>query len=124
MIYGIYLDCRMPIPCNKIGRWPALFLTLTLPCGSHYTTLHYSTLLWGGHFITLHYSTLLYSTLGRSFHYFTLLYTIGDIVLYFTLNVCALWWQVVIFLSRLLFGIQPLWFCGPSHELFCVCELL
>src|SRR5258706_8015760 len=109
--------------CNKTGRWPALFLTLTLPCGSHYTTLHSSTLPCGGHFITLHYSTLLYFTLGQSFHYFTLLYTTGDIILYSTLHVYALWWQVVISLSRLLCGIQPLWLCGPYHDLLCVWEL-
>src|SRR5258706_11728944 len=83
----------------------------------HYTTLHY----FGAVF---HYFTLLYSTLGRSFHYFTLLYTIGDIVLYFTLHMCALWWQVVISFSRLLCGIQPLWLCGPYHDLLCVWELL
>src|SRR5258706_10397904 len=83
----------------------------------HYTTLHY----FG---VVFHYSTLLYSTLGRSFHYFTLLYTTGDIILYLTLHMCALWWQVVISLSRLLCGIQPLWLCGPYHDLLCVWELL
>src|SRR5258706_9870565 len=92
--------------CNKTGRWPALFLTLTLPCGGHYITLHYSTLPWGGHFITLHYSTLL----GTLF--LTLLY------------MCALWWQVVISLSHLLCGIQPRWLCSPYHDLLCVWELL
>ena len=63
-------------------------------------------------------------TLWRSFHYFTLLYITGDIIPYFTLHVCALWWQVVISLSRLLCGIQPLWLCGPYHDLLCVWELL
>src|SRR5258706_10782072 len=37
---------------------------------------------------------------------------------------CALWWQVVISLSRLLCGIQPHWLCGPFHDLLCVWELL
>src|SRR5258706_6085716 len=73
---------------------------------------------------SFHYFTLLYFTLGRSFHYFTLLYITGDIILDFTLHVCALWWQVVISLSRLLCGIQPLWLCGPYHDLLCVWELL
>src|SRR5258706_10422817 len=67
--------------CNKTGRWPALFLTLTLPCGGHYITLHYSTLLWGG--LSLLYSTLLYlwavfSLLYTTLHYwghYSLLYT-------------------------------------------------
>src|SRR5258706_6805916 len=45
--------------CNKTGRWPALFLTFPLPCGSLFITLHYSTLPCGGLFITFHYSTLL-----------------------------------------------------------------
>src|SRR5258706_13680857 len=63
----------------------------------------------GGHFITL--------------HYFTLLYITWDIVLYSTLHVCALWWQVVISLSCLLCGIWPLWLCGPYHDLLCVWEL-
>src|SRR5258706_6093535 len=56
--------------CNKTGRWPALFLTLSLT-------------LWR----SLHYLTLLYITLGRSFHFFTLLGT-----LFFTfLYICALY---------------------------------
>src|SRR5258706_13614519 len=59
-----------------------------------------------------------------SFHYFTLLYITWDIILYFTLHVCALWWQVVISLSRLLCCIQPRWLCGPYHDLLCVWELL
>src|SRR5258706_9250394 len=93
--------------CNKTGRWPALFLTLSLT-------------LWR----SLHYITLLYSTLGQSFHYFTLLYITWDFILYSTLHVCALWWRVVISLSRLLCGIRPLWLCGPYHDLLCVWELL
>src|SRR5258706_3309014 len=72
--------------------------------------------------ITLHYTTLHY--FGTIFHYFTLLYITGDIILYSTLHMCALWWQVVISLSRLLCGIQPLWLCGPYHDLLCVWELL
>src|SRR5258707_7363420 len=95
------------------------YLSLTLWRSLHYITLLYSTL--GRSF---HYFTLLYFTLGRSFHYFTLLYITGDIILYSTLHVCALWWQVVISLSRLLCGIQPLWLCGPYHDLLCVWELL
>src|SRR5258706_11860325 len=59
--------------------------------------------------VVFHYFTLLYFTLGRSFHYFTLLYITGDIILDFTLHVCALWWQVVISFSRLLCCIQPRW---------------
>src|SRR5258706_16440979 len=59
--------------CNKTGRWPALFLTLTLPCGGHYITLHYSTLPWGGLFITLHYSTLHWGDLFITLHDSTLL---------------------------------------------------
>src|SRR5258706_2226658 len=82
--------------CNKTGQWPTLFLTFPLLCG--------------GHFITL--------------HYFTLLYITWDIFPYFTLHVCALWWQVVISLSRLLCGIQPRWLCRPYHDLLCVWELL
>src|SRR5258706_6797887 len=62
--------------------------------------------------------------LWQSLHYFTLLYIIGDIIPYFTLHVWALWWQVVISLSRLLCGIQPRWLCGPYHDLLCVWELL
>src|SRR5258706_2388862 len=93
--------------CNKTCWWPDLFLTLSLT-------------LWR----SLHYITLLYSTLGRAFHFFTFLYINRDIVLYFTLHVCALWGQVVISLSRLLSGIQPLWLCGPYHDLLCVWELL
>src|SRR5258706_11010317 len=119
------------IQCNKTGRWPALFLTFPYPCGGHYITLHYSTLPWGGHYITLHYSTLhwgglslLYSTLLYFGAIFTLLYITGDIILYSTLHVWALWWQVVISLSRLLCGIQPRWLCGPYHDLVCVWELL
>src|SRR5258706_1940071 len=73
---------------------------------------------------SFHYFTLLYFTLGRSFHYFTLLYITGDIIPYFTLHMCALWWQVVISLSRLLCGIQPRWLCGPYHDLLCVWELM
>src|SRR5258707_6014186 len=95
------------------------YLSLTLWRSLHYITLLYSTL--GQSF---HYFTLLYFTLGRSFHYFTLLYITGDIILDFTLHVCALWWQVVISLSRLLCGIQPRWLCGPYHDLLCVWELL
>src|SRR5258706_15698712 len=72
--------------------------------------------------ITLHYTTLHY--FGTIFHYFTLLYITGDIILYSTLHMCALWWQVVISLSRLLCGIQPLWLCGPYHDLLCVWQLL
>src|SRR5258706_12792964 len=64
----------------------------------------------GGHYITLHYFALLYITWG--------------IFLYFTLHVCALWWQVVISLSRLLCGIQPRWLCGPYHDLLLVWGLL
>ncbi len=63
-------------------------------------------------------------TLWLSFHYFTLLYITWDIFPYFTLHVCALWWQVVIPLSHLLCGIQPRWLCGPYHDLLCVWELL
>jgi len=63
-------------------------------------------------------------TLWLSFHYFTLLYFTWDIFPYFTLHVCALWWQVVISLSHLLCGIQPWWLCGPYHDLLCVWELL
>src|SRR5258706_873622 len=73
--------------CNKTGRWPALFLTLTLPCGGHYITLHYSTLLWGGLIITLHYATLPWGGLFITLHYSTLLGT-----LFFTLHyICALY---------------------------------
>ncbi len=93
--------------CNKTGQWPALFLTFPF------------TLWW-----SLHYSTLLYFTLWQSFHYFTLLYITWGIFPYFTLHVCALWWQVVISLSRLLCGIQPRWLCGPYHDPLCVWELL
>src|SRR5258706_12732375 len=64
----------------------------------------------GGHYITLHYFALLYITWG--------------IFPYFTLHVCALWWQVVISLSRLLCGIQPRWLCGPYHDLLLVWGLL
>src|SRR5258706_15016896 len=63
--------------CNKTGRWPALFLTLSL-------------------------------TLWRSLHYFSLLYITWGIIFYFSLHLCALWWQVVISLSRLPFGYQAL----------------
>src|SRR5258706_12411276 len=97
---GIFLHVRW-VRCNKTGRWPALFLTLPLPCGGHYITLHYSTLPCGGHFITLHYSTLPcgshfitlhYSTLpwGGLFitlHYSTLLGTLFLTLLY----MCALY---------------------------------
>ncbi len=75
------------LKCNKTGRWPALFLTLTLPCGSHYITLHYSTLPWGGHFITLHYSTLLWGGHFITLHYSTLLGTLFSTLLY----MCALY---------------------------------
>ena len=63
-------------------------------------------------------------TLWLSFHYFTLLYITWDIFPYFTLHMCALWWQVVISLSHLLCGIQPRWLCRPYHDLLCVWELL
>src|SRR5258706_14880658 len=113
--------------CNKTGRWPALFLTLPLPCGGHYITLHYSSLPCGGLIITLHYSTLHWGGLFITLHdstllYFTLHY--WGVFLYITLHVCALWWQVVISLSRLLCGIQPRWLCGPYHDLLCVWELM
>src|SRR5258706_9536110 len=62
--------------------------------------------------------------LWQSLHYFALLYITWGIFPYFTLHVCALWWQVVISLSRLLCGIQPRWLCGPYHDLLCVWELL
>src|SRR5258706_3464735 len=109
------------LPCNKTGRWPALFLTLSLTLwrSLHYITLLYITL--GRSFITLHYSTLLWGGLSITFHYSTLL---GTLFFTFTLHVCALWWQVVISLSRLLCGIQPLWLCRPYHDLLCVLELL
>src|SRR5258706_5314005 len=119
---------------TKLASGLLFFLPFPLPCGSHYITLHYSTLHWGSLSLlystllyfgaVFHYFTLLYSILGRSFHYFTLLYITGDIIHYSTLHVCALWWQVVISLSRLLCGIQPLWLCGPYHDLLCVWELL
>src|SRR5258706_16146870 len=46
------------LDCNKTGRWPALFLTLTLHLwrSLHYFTLLYITLHYLGHF-SLHYST-------------------------------------------------------------------
>src|SRR5258706_2092450 len=69
---GIFLHVRW-VRCNKTGRWPALFLTLPLPCGGHFITLHYSTLPWGGLFITLHYSTLPCGGLFITLHYSTLL---------------------------------------------------
>src|SRR5258706_12398377 len=80
----------------KLASGLLFYLPLPYICGSHY--------------ITLHYSTLLYITWG--------------IFPYITLHVCALWWQVVISLSRLLCGIQPRWLCGPYHYLLCVWELL
>src|SRR5258706_4584541 len=91
-------DCRLWSQyvslCNKTGQWPTLFLTFPLLCGCHFITLHYSTLL-GTFFLTL-----------------------------LCMCVCALWWQVVISLSRLLCGIRPQWLCGPYHDLLCVWELL
>src|SRR5258706_4636953 len=73
--------------CNKTGRWPALFLTLSLTLwrslhyiillyitlGRSFITLLYSTLPLGGLFITLHYSTLL-GTLFYSLLYICALY--------------------------------------------------
>src|SRR5258706_3736137 len=68
-------------PCNKTGRWPALFLTLSLTLwrSLHYTTLLYITL--GRSFITLLYSTLSLGGLFITLHYSTLLGT-----LFFTLH--------------------------------------
>src|SRR5258706_5444676 len=80
--YGGRRICWFMVRCNKTGRWPALFLTLSLTLwrslhyitllyitlGRSFGTLLYSTLPWGDLFITLHYSTLL----GTLF--FTLLY--------------------------------------------------
>jgi len=51
-----YVFSSSAVGCNKTGQWPTLFLTFPLHCGSHFITLHYSTLL--GTF-SLHYSTLL-----------------------------------------------------------------
>src|SRR5258706_10461199 len=119
----------MLLGCQGIVlRLPALFVTklaggllffLPLPYLVAVITLHYTTLLYLGVVFSLHYTTLLY--LGAVF---SLLYITGDIILDFTLHMCALWWQVVISLSRLLCGIQPLWLCGPYHDLLCVWELL
>src|SRR5258706_8355890 len=65
--------------CNKESQYVTklaggllFFLPFPLPCG--------------GHYITLHYSTLLYSTFFRAFHYFTLLFTPGGIFFFSTLN--------------------------------------
>src|SRR5258706_12731327 len=59
---NMYLKCGSVTShchsCNKTGRWPALFLTLTLHLwrSLHYFTLLYITLHYLGHF-SLHYST-------------------------------------------------------------------
>src|SRR5258706_11690057 len=111
---GVISKCSHHV--TKLAGGLLFFLPFPLPWGGHYITLHYSTLHWGG--LSLLYSTLLY--FGAIF---TLLYITGDIILYSTLHVCALWWQVVISLSRLLCGIQPLWLCGPYHDLLCVWQL-
>src|SRR5258706_8261841 len=72
--------------CNKTGRWPALFLTLSLTLwrslhyitllyltfGRSFLTFHYSTLLLGGLFISLLYSTLPLGRLFISFHFSSL----------------------------------------------------
>src|SRR5258706_7639752 len=72
--------------------------------------------------ISLLYTTLLY--LGAVFSLLYITLHCWGVFLYFTLHVCALWWQVVISLSRLLCGIQPRWLCGPYHDLLCVWELM
>src|SRR5258706_1405823 len=125
----------MLLGCQGIVlRLPALFVTklaggllffLPLPYLVAVITLHYTTLLYLGAVFSLHYTTLLYigaifSLLYTTLLYFALLYVTGDVILYSTLHMCALWWQVVISLSRLLCGIQPLWLCGPYHDLLCV----
>ncbi len=73
--------------CNKTGRWPALFLTLSLTLwrSLHYITLLYITL--GRSFITLLYSTLPLGGLFITLHYSTLLGTLFLTLLY----ICALY---------------------------------
>src|SRR5258706_3875154 len=73
--------------CNKTGRWPALFLTLSLTLwrSLHYITLLYITL--GRSFITLLYSTLPLGGLFITLHYSTLLGTLFYSLLY----ICALY---------------------------------
>src|SRR5258706_5915995 len=110
--------------CLAVTKLAGGLLFFPYPYLTLWQSLHYFTLLYSTLGRSFHYFTLLYSTLGQSFHYFPLLYITGDIILYSTLHVCALWWQVVISLSRLLCGIQPLWLCGPYHDLLCVWELL
>src|SRR5258706_10163054 len=95
---NLRIYCHSPLlgtPCNKTGRWPALFLTLSLTLWQslHYITLLYITL--GRSFISLLYSTLPWGGLFITLHYSTLLET-----LFFTLLcMCALyggrWWSLL-----------------------------
>src|SRR5258706_768854 len=73
--------------CNKTGRWPALFLTLSLTLWQslHYITLLYITL-WRS-FITFPYSTLPLGGLSITLHYSTLLGPLFFTLLY----MCALY---------------------------------
>src|SRR5258706_2233765 len=57
---------------TKLASGLLFFLPFPLPCGSHYITLHYSTLQWGG--LSLLYSTLLYLGAVFSLLYITLHY--------------------------------------------------
>src|SRR5258706_13227535 len=57
---------------TKLAGGLLFFLPFPLPCGSHYITLHYSTLLGGS--LSLLYSTLLYSGAVFSLLYITLHY--------------------------------------------------
>src|SRR5258708_31989018 len=67
---------------TKLASGLLFFLPFPLPCGGHYITLHYSTLLWGG--LSLLYSTLLYLLAVFSLLYITLHYLGHYSILYST----------------------------------------
>src|SRR5258706_22362 len=90
--YGRYLE--MFASCNKTGRWPALFLTLSLTLwrSLHYITLLYITL--GRAFITLLYSTLFLGGLFITLHFSSLLGTLFFTLLFMCALYCGRWWSL------------------------------
>jgi len=107
---------------TKTGWWPTLFLTFLLLCGSHFITLHYSTLL-GTFFLTLLYICALYGGRWWSLCHTSLVASSlgGCADLIMTFSVCGNCCCAILFLWELLSHHSLS--CGslPWHVLYTLC---